>query len=231
MTKTEFSLAVFPLPQCGRGLVSPRGGRRRGLAADPRPRVEHGADDLVVAGAAAKIAGKPIAGLFLGRVLVLVEQRLRRDDKDGGAEAALQGGVLEEFLLHRMQLVALGDALDRGDRAAFGLDAEHQAGTDQLAVDDDATGATIAGAAAFLAAGQAELVAQAVEHGLLCLAQKLYRLAVDDSGYVVLAHGGSLSWTCRINRATRRGRRRWRRCGGQGRRRPWCGIRSCRACR
>src|SRR5437899_219565 len=96
---------------------------RRSLAAHHGSGVEHGADDLVVAGAAAEIAGQPVAGLFLGRVLVLVEQRLRRDDESGGAEAALQRGVFEEFLLHRVQLVALGDALDRGDLPSLGLGA------------------------------------------------------------------------------------------------------------
>src|SRR5215471_8833277 len=77
--------------------------------------VEYGAHDLVVAGAAAQIAGQPIARLFLGRVQVFVEQGLGRDDEARGAEAALQGCVLEEFLLHRMQLVAFGDALDCDD--------------------------------------------------------------------------------------------------------------------
>ena len=72
---------------------------------------------------AAKIAGEPIAGFFLGRVQILVEQRLRRDDEPRRAEPALQRGVLEELLLHRVQVIALGDALDRRDVAAFGLGA------------------------------------------------------------------------------------------------------------
>ena len=57
-----------------------------------------------------------------------------------------------------------------------------------LAVDDDGAGAAIARAAAFLAAGQVELVAQHVEQGLLRLAQKFDRLAVDDGRYVVFGH-------------------------------------------
>src|SRR4051812_23700989 len=161
------------------------------LAAYHLSGVEHGAHDLVVPGAAAQIAGQPVAGLFLGRVRVLVEQRLGRDDKARRAEAALQRRVFEEFLLHRMQLVAFGDALDRRDLAALGLDAEHQARAHDLAVGDDRAGAAIARAAAFLAAGQAELVAQHVEHGLLRLAEILDRLSVDCRGYVMLAHSDS----------------------------------------
>ena len=57
-----------------------------------------------------------------------------------------------------------------------------------LAVDDDGAGAAIAGAAAFLAAGQVELVAQHVEQRLLRLAQKLGGLAVDGGRYVVFGH-------------------------------------------
>ena len=42
-----------------------------------------------------------------------------------------------------------------------------------LAVDDDAAGAAVAGCAAFLAAGQAQHVAQRVEQRLLRLAEEL----------------------------------------------------------
>src|SRR3954452_17328874 len=158
------------------------------LAAHHRGGVEHGAQDLVVVGAAAQIAGQPVAGLFLGRVRVVVEQRLGRDDKARRAEAALQRRVFEEFLLHRMQPVALRDALDRRNTAALGLDAEHQARAHDLAVGDDRAGAAIARAAAFLAAGQTEFVARHVEHRLLRLTEILDRLPVNGRGDVMLAH-------------------------------------------
>src|SRR6202030_2221338 len=98
--------AIGPLLPVNKTALTPppcrsSGRRRRIFPAHHRSGVEHRTDDLVVAGAAAQIAGEPIAGLFLGRVLVLIEQRLRRDDKARGAKAALQRGVLEKFLLHR----------------------------------------------------------------------------------------------------------------------------------
>jgi len=37
----------------------------------------------------------------------------------------LQRGMLEEFLLHRVQFLAVGDPLDRRYRGALGFDAEH----------------------------------------------------------------------------------------------------------
>jgi hypothetical protein len=95
---------------------------------------------------------------------------------------------VQELLLHRMQVIALRDALDGGDRCAFGFHAQHQAGAHDPAVADDGAGAAVAGRTAFLAAGEAEHVAQRVQHGLLRLAQELDRLAIDGCRYVMLAH-------------------------------------------
>src|SRR5581483_6941554 len=63
-----------------------------------------------------------------------------------------------------------------------------QAGADQATIDRDRAGAAIAGGAAFLGTGEAERVAQCVEHGLVRLAQKLHRLAVDGGGDVNFRH-------------------------------------------
>src|SRR5215831_13343877 len=102
----------------------------RSLAAHLGGRIEHGADDLVVAGAAAEIAGEPVARLGLGRAGIAVEQRLGGDQQARRAEAALQRRMLEEFALQRMQAVAVRHALDGLDAMAFGLDRQHQAGAD-----------------------------------------------------------------------------------------------------
>jgi hypothetical protein len=87
-----------------------------------------------------------------------------------------------------MQLVALGHALDGAELVAFGFDREHQAGADEVAIDGDAAGAAIAGRAAFLGAGEAERPAQRIEHGVVGLAEKFRRLAVDRGGDVNLGH-------------------------------------------
>src|SRR5439155_16401013 len=112
-------------------------------------------------------AGEPEPRLGLARIGVAIEQRLGRDEEARRAEAALQRRVLEELLLQRVQLLALSQALDRLDRLALGLGAEHQARADEPPVDDDAAGAAIARAAAFLAAGEMQVVAQHVEQRLL----------------------------------------------------------------
>src|SRR5262245_13299739 len=111
-----------------------------------------GAYNLVIAGAPAEIAGKTEADLFFGRVLVLCEQSAGRDQKARRADAALERGMLDEFALQRMKLVAIRHALDGLDLASFGFSTEHEAGADELAVDDDAASAAVAGAAALLGA-------------------------------------------------------------------------------
>ena len=120
--------------------------------------------------------------------------------------------MFEEFLLHRVQFVTLGDALDGLDLVAFRLGSEHQTGADDLAIEDDGAGAAIARAAAFLATRQVELVAEHVEQGLLRLAEELDGLAVDDGRYMSFGHGQSPNAWQRVQRRSRprvvRGRRR-----------------------
>ena len=74
--------------------------------------------------------------------------------------AALQTVIVAEGGLHRVQLVALGDAFDRGDVGAVGLAREHGAGLHRLAVDMDDAGAALAGVAADMGPGEAEVLAQ-----------------------------------------------------------------------
>src|SRR6185503_5897423 len=68
--------------------------------------VEHGAHDLVVAGAAAQIAGQPVAHLRLGGLRVLLQQRPGGDQEARCADAALERGVVEELALQGMQRLA-----------------------------------------------------------------------------------------------------------------------------
>src|SRR5438876_3112544 len=161
---------------------------RLGLPSHLRGGIEHGANHLVVAGAAAEIAGNPIAHLGLGGVEGSVQQRLGSDQQPRRAEAALERRGLREFLLYGVELAAAGEALDGLDRMALGLDAQHQAGAHQPSVEDHTAGATVAGAAAFLAAGEIEFVAEYIQESLLGLAEEIPGLAVDDGGNVMSAH-------------------------------------------
>src|SRR4051794_8637976 len=126
-------------------------------------RVEHSVDDRLVAGAAADAAFEPVHDLLARRCRVRLEERLRRHHHPRRAEPALEGRVLQECLLHRVQ-VLLGDAeaLDRLDRPPVELERERRAGADGQAVELHGAGAADLHLAARLRAGQTE-VAQEVE--------------------------------------------------------------------
>ncbi len=129
-----------------------------------RRRRQHGLDDLLVAGAAAQVAGEPLLDLGARRLRDVGEQRVRRHELARDAEPALGRAVVEERLA--------GAGLSRPSTAspstvviarAVRLDAEHQARVDAPAVDQDRARAALPDEAALLGPGQAEVVAQDVE--------------------------------------------------------------------
>jgi hypothetical protein len=65
--------------------------------------------------------------------------------------------------LHRVQLVALGDALDGGDAGASRLAGKHGARFHRAAVDMHDAGAALAGIAADMGAGEIEVIAQEMD--------------------------------------------------------------------
>ena len=77
--------------------------------------------------------------------------------------AALQAVIVAERRLHRVQFVALRDALDGGDVAAGRLPGQHGAGLHRPAVDMDDAGAALAGVAADMGAGQTQVFAQEMD--------------------------------------------------------------------
>src|SRR5690606_1470448 len=117
-------------------------------------------DDVLVAGAPADIAFEVLADLGLGGLRVVGQQGNGRHHHAGGAEAALQAMALAKRRLDGMELVAFGQAFDRGDRAAIDLEGEYRAGFDRAAVDMDGAGAALGGVATLVGTGQAELLAQ-----------------------------------------------------------------------
>ena len=119
-------------------------------------------DDVVVTGAAAEIAFQAFADFLLGQA---VGMRLHQvdggHDHAGGTEAALQCVMLAEHLLHRVQrAVGRGKALDREDARAVRLQRKLGAGLHRNPVDMDHAGAALAGIAADMGAGEAELLTQ-----------------------------------------------------------------------
>src|SRR4051794_19709193 len=89
-------------------LPSRRPGRRLVLGGPA-----HGADDVLVPGAAADRAGDSGTDLLLARIGIVVEQGARRHQHPRRAEAALQGVPLVEPLLDRVERAVLRERLDR----------------------------------------------------------------------------------------------------------------------
>src|SRR5579884_564549 len=154
------------------------GGCRR-LAAQLGGAVLNRLDDVHVAGAATEVAGDAEPDLRLGRVGVLVQQRLGGHDHPGRAEAALQPVLLPEALLQGMKLAVLLQPLDGQQLAAIGLDCQQRAGLDVLAVQNDRAGATVRGVTADVRPGQPERLADEVDQQQPRLDLGSARLAVD----------------------------------------------------
>src|SRR5215472_12548863 len=187
-----------PTYDCGRSWMSVSA-----MSARPhfRGSVHHRSDDLVVPRAAAEIARQPVPDLRLRRILSALEERLRRHDEPGRADAALQRRMLEELLLDGVQRLAGGHALDGLDGASAHLAPEHEARADQPPVEQDAAGPAVARRAALLAPRQVQRVAEHVEERVLRLAEELDVVPVHRCRHVILRHQFALARSSAINAA------------------------------
>ena len=136
-------------------------------------------ENLLVAGAAADVAAEALLDLLAVRERIGAQRRGGGHHHAGDAVAALAGARLVERLLQHGELARLAQAFDGLDRRALGLRDRDQAGFQQHAVDEHRAGAAFAGAAAFLGAGVAEIVAQEVEQAQVRLGGARDLAAVD----------------------------------------------------
>ena len=84
----------------------------------------------LIAGTAAQVPANAIDDLLPGGVRIFVEQRRGGHEEAWRAEPALERTVLDEALLQRRQIRAIGQALHRGDMHPIQLRCQHQAGVD-----------------------------------------------------------------------------------------------------
>ena len=163
----------------------------------------HGADDLVVAGAAAQVAGQLEADLVLAGIGVAYRAGpWPRHDEAGRADAALQGGAFQKALLQRVQMrlrrrcpsivvISAPSASTPSTRQLF----------DRHAVEQHGAGAAVAVVAAFLAPVRLQRVAQHFQQALPRLAEELDRLAVDRGRDVeFFGHGCFFCSDCDVSR-------------------------------
>src|SRR6266511_609422 len=126
----------------------------------------HGADDVVVAGAAAEVALQRVPDLLLARVRGLPEQADRSHDEAGRAVAALQPVLHAKGLLHRMERAVRRQALDRRDLVPIRLNAQQRARLDRLPIQQNGARATRGRVAADVRTGQSEPLAQHIDEQL-----------------------------------------------------------------
>ena len=157
------------------------GGGGRGAGSHQRRRLANRGDDVVVARAAADVALDRVADLFVARVGVAGEEVGCGHDHAGCAEPALEAVLLPESLLEWVKAsVRSLETLDRRHARPVGLDREHRAALDRLAIDGHRARAALARVAADMCAGQLEVLAQELDEHSSGLDIPLSRLSVDD---------------------------------------------------
>src|SRR5258706_1468588 len=127
-----------------------------------------GSQVMVVGSAPADVAGHGAPRLLDRRFGVLLQQGNSRDDLAGRTEAALGSEFRDHSLLHFVQFaVRPFDAFDGGDLAPTHRVSKGRARIGRDVIEHDGAVAAFGMIAAELGAGEAELVAQRVDQGLV----------------------------------------------------------------
>ena len=185
-------------------------------------RMQHGFNDVLVAGATAQIAGHADPHFGFGRVGVVLQEAVGAHQHARCAKAALQAVLFVKAVLQRVQHAAVGQAFDGFDFAALALHGEVGAGFHRLAVNVHGAGAAVAGFAADVGTGEVHFFTQKVNQQGARLDGFFNGLAIDLQGYDFFAHGVMLRFRFGLFfRRSARQRRGWR---AWSFRRPW---RSC----
>ena len=136
----------------------------------------------LIAGAAAEIPVllEPVSYLLPGGRGIVVQQNLGGHNKTGGTEAALGAAVGHPGHLQRVHIGNGADALNGGDlRAVFQAAEFGEAGTGDLAIDNNITCAAVTFSAANLTAGQQQTLPQERSQRFVLLNQDGTGNAVD----------------------------------------------------
>src|SRR3984893_7670167 len=143
------------------------------------PHIADGRADVRIGGAAADVAAHVLGDVLVSRGVALLEQRDGRHDLARGTVAALERVVLDEGLLHRVELAVLRQPFAGGHLVPFAGGCKGQAGEHAPAVQPYRAGAARALVAAFLRSGEPEVLTQRVEQAHARLQNQRVRLAVD----------------------------------------------------
>lgn len=100
----------------------------------PLTRRLYSLNDSRVSRAAAEVAGDGPTYLFHRRLGIGVEQRLGRHNHPRSTEATIDGEIIDESLLQRIEPAVRGQPLDGAHGLSLRVDSEHEARVDWLPV-------------------------------------------------------------------------------------------------
>src|SRR5258708_3876738 len=107
-------------------------------------RAYDGFEYLHITGATAEITCQTHSDICLSRVRNTFEKIDCSQNHTGRTDAALGAPESDESLLHEMELVFAGDSFDGSNRRPVNLRYGRETTVDQISVDQDGTGATLA---------------------------------------------------------------------------------------
>src|SRR5919198_2622343 len=143
-------------------------------------------DDVRIRTAAAQVSAHLLPHVIVGRSARFVEQRCRRHDLTGGAVSALEGIVLDERVLHRVEHAVAFQTFDGDDIVAFVHHRKRETRQHAAPVDEDRTCAALTVIAALLGSKELQLLAQHVE-------QRRTDIEIERDAFAVHAQAGRAS--------------------------------------
>src|SRR5690348_12339668 len=118
--------------------------------------------DAPVSSATANVPAQVLSNFFHGWILVSLQISRASHHKAGRAEPALLGVVLDKGLHHRRELSIAGEPFDGGNVVSLGLDGQHRAGIDRLAVNHHRASPAGGAVTNLFGAGDRQPVAQGI---------------------------------------------------------------------
>ena len=149
----------------------------------------NGIDDVLIPGAAAKVAGDLSSDLLPAGLRLTGDDGNRGHDETRGAEAALDSSFVDEGLLDVADgTLGVTEPLEGNDLLAFGPDGHVDAGVEWLSVDQDGTGTALTHIATVLDAIKPCLASEHIRKRLPDIHTIGSHLAVYGARNVFLSH-------------------------------------------
>ncbi len=133
----------------------------------------NGVDDLLIARAATQVSFDGARNLISGRILILVEKRLRSDEEPGRTEPALGATVGRKAGLNGRQMSTVGKALNRDDGGTLNLAGQGEARQFWNTIDHDRAAPTGSKVASTLDTERADLISKHIQQDSVAWRQHL----------------------------------------------------------